>query len=82
MQHVEQQRLLAKVEVRLGLDVKIITPYVLEVPKPPSQPIVPVVDAAADCRKRRVELDARIAESDKSVNVACVERLNEARWSR
>jgi hypothetical protein len=75
MQHLERERVLTNVEERLRLDAKLVSPRVFEVSKPLSQPIMSVVDGAAGCRHRRVKLDLRIRQRDKSLYVARVERL-------
>src|SRR6202022_3473237 len=48
VQHEEGGGALAEVEVRLGLDVKLVLPWRREVSIPASQSIVAVIDGAAD----------------------------------
>jgi hypothetical protein len=74
-QHVESNRVLPEVEVRLRLDAKLVSPSVLKVSMPTSHPIVPVILGAAGHRHGRVKLDLRIAERDECLYVARVERL-------
>jgi hypothetical protein len=74
--HSEGERLITEVEERLGFDEKFISPYVLELSLEPPKPIVPLVDAAANCRKHRVDLDFRIAERDPRLYIARAVRLH------
>ena len=66
MQHIEDERVLTEVEVRLGFDADLISPCVPGIAKESPQAVVPVVDSAADRRENRVSLDARIAERDET----------------
>src|SRR5437588_119635 len=77
VQHVEGERVLAHVEVRLGFEADFISPCILEVAEEFPQSIVPVV-AAADIRKLCVELDARMACRDERLEVAGVPQLDVA----
>jgi hypothetical protein len=74
-QHVEQERLLAQVELCLGLGAKLVSPGILHISKVLPQTIVPVIDGAPRHRHLRVPLDTRIAERDERLYVARVERL-------
>src|ERR1017187_7212280 len=79
MQHVEDERPLAEVDVSCpGFDANPLSPGVLEVPLPAPQPVVPAVDGAASCREHRVQLDARIAVGDYGVYLSRVECLDPA----
>jgi hypothetical protein len=49
--HEEHEHVLAQVEVRLGLEANLLSPYLLEVSVPPAHPVVPVVDTAAHRRE-------------------------------
>ena len=70
MHHGESERVLAEVEKRLEVRANRVSPCLLEVSIPPPQPIMPVVDGPADRRKRRVELDLRIAARE-SASMSC-----------
>src|SRR5207245_351023 len=74
----EGQRVLAEVEERLRFDEKFISPYVLELLLEPPKPVVPLVDAATNRRKHRMERDLRIAERDPRLYVARAVRLHDA----
>jgi hypothetical protein len=47
-QHEETERLLAEVEIGLGIKANLASPRLLEVSMPVAQPVVPVVDGATD----------------------------------
>src|SRR2546425_1131156 len=76
VEHVEHERLITEVEVRLRLDANLGPPYLLGVAKPPLQPVMAMVDRAADRRKRRMKLHVWIAVCDQRLDVACVERFH------
>src|SRR5688572_7850646 len=77
MQHVERENTLTEVEVRLNLYADVATPHFLEVSMPLPHPGVTVKDRAPDRRKRRIELNGRIAIREYGLNVASVERIYE-----
>src|SRR4029077_17992330 len=74
----KEERMLAEVEVHLRFDADFISPCIREVSKVLAYAIVPAVDGTADRREHRLELDVRIAVRDERVDVACVERLDDA----
>src|SRR2546422_8308602 len=74
LRHLEHERVLAEVEVGLGLYASPALPCVGNVSIVGPYPVVPKVDAV-DLRKHRVKLDARIGNRDKRLEVARVERL-------
>jgi hypothetical protein len=49
--HEEEERVLAQVEVRLGLDANLLSPCLSDVSVPLAHPVVPVVHTAADRRE-------------------------------
>src|SRR5947207_15876346 len=82
VQHMECDRVLAEVKVRLGLDAKLVSPSVREVSMPCPHSLVPVIDSATRYRHGRAEFDLRIAERDEVLYVARVESLYRAAVKR
>jgi hypothetical protein len=76
--HGEGERVLTELEERLGFDTKFISPYLLELSLEDPNPIVPLVDAAANRREHRLDLDLRIAEREARLYVSRAVRLHDA----
>ena len=74
-EHMECDRVFAKIEEDLRLKAKFPSEDVLKISMPPPDAVVTVVDAAAGHRDGRVEFDRRIAAGDERLHVPRIERF-------
>ncbi len=75
VEQVESDRVLAKVEVGLGLDPDLLTKCLLEVPVPFPDALVPVVERRRDSR---VKLDLGVAQGRDPLHIPFVEGVDDA----
>jgi hypothetical protein len=59
--HVERERMLTEIEIRFGLDLKLLAPRVIYFCEVPSHSVWSAVVRPADGREQRMELDLLIA---------------------